>query len=161
MKKRFWPWIAPAVIILTLVIGRLCFFHTLRIEGTSMNNTLKSGDIVLVLKMRSGDVERGEIVECRFPMRDGTYIKRVIGLPGERIDISGGKTYIDGNPLQERYVSSMAEDYAVELGEDEYLLLGDNRAESYDSRAEEIGPAHRDDFTGRVIMRLWPFKSIS
>lgn len=149
------------VLIALLILLRIFVFHTVRIEGTSMNNTLKSGDIVLVISMFGQEPGRGDIVECTFPDRDGTYVKRVIGLPGEFVEISGNDTYINGLPLQERYVSSETEDYSVQLGEDQYLLLGDNRAESYDSRAEDIGPASKSGFTGRVVCSLWPFRSIN
>jgi len=158
-KKRF-PLI-PVLLVALLVLGRLFVFHTVRIEGTSMNNTLKSGDILLVVNLFGQEPKRGDIVECEFPGRDGTYVKRVVGLPGEQFEITGGDTFINGQPYHERYVSSEARDYAVSLGEDQYLLLGDNRAESYDSRAEEIGPASQSAFVGRAVFSLWPLKPVS
>ena len=161
MKKSRLPYILLVALLLLLVIGRLTVFHTVRIEGTSMNNTLKSGDIVLVTSLFGRAPERGDIVECEFPGRDGTYVKRVVGLPGESVEISGGDAYINGRLLREPYVSSEAEDYSIQLGADQYLLLGDNRAESYDSRAGEIGPAARADMLGKVAFGLWPLKGIS
>ena len=158
--RRLLRFLLPVLLIAVLVLGRIFLFHTVRIEGTSMNNTLKSGDIVLVFNTLR-EPGRGDIVECEFPNRDGTYIKRIIGLPGEKIDLIGGDAYIDGKLLVERYVSSEAEDYSIQLDEDQYLLLGDNRAESYDSRAAEIGPARLDWFVGRVAFGLWPLKGIS
>ena len=158
-KHRF-SLLIPILIVL-LILGRIFLFHTVRIEGTSMNNTLKSGDVVLVVSLLGSEPNRGDIVECRFPGRDGTYVKRVIGLPGEFVEIAGNDTLINGLPLQEKYVSSEAEDYSIQLGGGQYLLLGDNRAESYDSRAAEIGPADLSAFTGRVIFKLWPFGSIN
>lgn len=145
-------------ILLVFLVLRIFVFHTVRIEGSSMNHTLQSGNIALVttLDYRLGsEPQRGDIVECRFPNRSDAYIKRVIGLPGETVEIRDGETYIDGVLYPERYVSSRAQDYSVVLGEDEYLVLGDNRADSYDSRAEEMGPIGRKDFLGRVRLILW------
>ena len=153
--------VLPLILIALLILGRIFVFHTVRIEGTSMNNTLKRGDVVLVVGLFGNEPNRGDIVECKFPGRDGTYVKRVIGLPGEFVEISGNDTLINGLPLRESYVSSEAEDYSIQLDEDQYLLLGDNRAESYDSRAPEIGPASLSAFTGRVVFRLRPFGSIN
>ena len=67
---------------------------------------------------------------------------------------------IDGVPLSEPYATGPSEDYRAELGADEYLLLGDNRSQSYDSRAEDMGMLHRDDLLGRVRCALWPFRNI-
>lgn len=145
------------------LLARLFVFHIVRIEGASMVDTLRSGDIALVTRFDyrfGGAPERGDVVECSFPGRSGVYIKRVIGLPGERVEISGGRTYIDGVALSEPYATGPAEDYSARLGPDEYLVLGDNRAESYDSRAEDMGFLHRENLLGRVRFALWPFRKI-
>jgi len=151
----------PVILIILLILGRAFVFHTVRIEGTSMNNTLKSGDVVLMVSLFGQEPDRGDIVECAFPGRDGTYVKRVIGLPGEFVEIASNDTIINGIILPERYVSSETADYAIQLGEDQYLLLGDNRAESYDSRADDIGPASLSAFKGKALFSLWPFKSLA
>lgn len=165
LQRRFPLRMVLAVlgIMLVLVFLRACIFHTVRIEGSSMSHTLQSGDIALVTSFDyhfGREPSRGDIVECRFPNRSDAYIKRVIGLPGETVEIRNGETFIDGAPYPERYVSSPAEDYSITLGEDEYLVLGDNRADSYDSRAEEMGPIGKDDFLGRVRFILWPPESL-
>jgi len=158
MRKRIF-WIAFAVLALVLVALRLTFFHTVRIEGSSMEGSLMSGDIVLVTALH-GPPERFDIVECRFPGRSDTYIKRVIGLPGENISLSGYSLTIDGETRLESYLSSPAEDFSIILGEDEYLVLGDNRSESYDSREEDMGLLGSKDFIGRVQLVLYPFRII-
>lgn len=158
MKKRAF-WIAAAVLAALILLGRLTLFHTVRIEGSSMETTLQSGDVVLVTRLFSPP-ERFDIVECRFPGRSGTYIKRVIGLPGETISLSGYSLSIDGETMLESYLSSPAEDYSVTLGEGEYLVLGDNRAESYDSREEDMGLLHREDFIGRARLSLLPLRAL-
>jgi len=158
MRKRAF-WIAVAFLAVLILLLRLTVFHTLRVEGSSMETTLTSGDIVLVTRLTSPP-GRFDIVECRFPGRSDTYIKRVIGLPGENISLSGYSLTIDGETRLESYLSSPAEDFSIILGEDEYLVLGDNRSESYDSREEDMGLLGSKDFIGRVQLVLYPFRII-
>ena len=154
-------WIAAIALVCLLL--RLFVFHLVRIEGGSMQDTLCSGEIALVtgFDYRFGATPaRGDVVECRFPGRVDTYVKRVIGLPGETVEIRDGRTYIDGEAISEPYVFSIPEDYSVTLGENEYLVLGDNRSESYDSRAEDMGPIGAEDILGRVRLCAWPLHAI-
>lgn len=154
-------WIAAIALVCLLL--RLFVFHLVRIEGGSMQDTLCSGEIALVtgFDYRFGATPaRGDVVECRFPGRVDTYVKRVIGLPGETVEIRDGRTYIDGEAISEPYVFSIPEDYSVTLGENEYLVLGDNRSESYDSRVEDMGPIGAEDILGRVRLCAWPLHAI-
>ncbi|MDO4867689.1 MAG: signal peptidase I [Clostridia bacterium] len=157
--------IAPLAVLAALALG-LCLRQwvagTVRVAGTSMQRTLYGGDIALVTRFdyRHSAPERGDVVECRFPGRSDTYIKRVIGLPGDEISFFGGALTLNGQPVRESYVSSATEDYAVTLGEDEYLVLGDNRADSYDSRMADMGPIGAEAFLGRVRWVLWPLSRI-
>ena len=152
---------SPPCAALVLAV-RAFVFGVVRVEGSSMAGTLNSGDLAIVTRFdyRLGRPHRGDVVLCRFPQRDGAYLKRLIGLPGETVEIIDSRVYIDGVPLSEPYATGASEDYRIELGEDEYLVLGDNRAESYDSRAEEIGTLQRKDLLGRVRLVLWPFRII-
>ena len=161
-RRRASPlfWILPAAVALIILVLRLTFFHTVRIEGSSMENSLRSGDIALVTCM-TGEPQRGDILECRFPGRSGTYVKRLIGLPGEHVEIKNGITYVNDQAVPEPYLTSYPEAYSVLLNEDEYLVLGDNRAESYDSREEDMGPISKEDIIGRVRFVLWPPRSIN
>ena len=160
-KIRGLVWLAAAL-TLAVALGlcaRQWAFGTLRVAGTSMRNTLTGGDIALVTRfdyLNGGAPKRFEVVECRFPGRGDTYIKRVIGLPGEEIAFVGGALYIDGAAVAEPYVFSPTQDYSILLGEDEYLVLGDNRADSYDSRMADMGPVGPDAFLGRVRWIIWP-----
>lgn len=154
-------WITAFALVCVLL--RLFAFHLVRIEGSSMQDTLNSGEIVLVTRFdyRFGaKPARGDVVECRFPGRVDTYVKRVIGLPGETVELREGKTYIDGAAISEPYVFSIAEDYSISLSEDEYLVLGDNRCESYDSRAADMGPIGKEDILGRVRLCVWPLHGV-
>ena len=130
-------------------------FGTLRVAGASMRDTLQGGDLALVTRF-GGEPRRGDVVECRFDGRGDTYVKRIVGLPGEAIAFVGGQLTVDGAPVAEPYVSSPTGDYAVALGADEYLALGDNRAQSYDSRMDDMGPVHAEDILGRVRWILLP-----
>ena len=130
-----------------------------RISGTSMNNTLMDGDVALVTRFDFHDGRTPvleDVVECRFPGRADTYVKRVMGLPGQTVVLKGGRLTIDGFPVSEPYVSSVPEDYEISLAGGEYLLLGDNRADSYDSRMPDVGPVGADAFLGRVRFIVWP-----
>ncbi|MBR6766543.1 MAG: signal peptidase I [Clostridia bacterium] len=153
---------AIACIALFMVLGmaiRTFGFSLVRISGTSMNDTLASGDVVLVTRfdyLSDRTPERMEIVECAFDMRSDTYVKRVVGLPGERIVYSDSMLNVNGQPVSEPYVKNYTEDFYVKLGADEYFVMGDNRSESYDSRAADMGPIRAEAFLGRVRWILWP-----
>lgn len=129
-----------------------------------MADSLRGGEIAFVTRfdyLFGRAPKRGDVVECSFPGRGGVYVKRVIGLPGERVEIRDGRTWIDGEPLSEPYATGPSEDYSAALGPDEYLVLGDNRAESYDSRAPEMGFIRGENMLGRVRFVLWPLRKIS
>ena len=160
MKARRWL-ISALAVLLAVAVGfllRLYVFGTVRVAGVSMNDTLKSGDLALVTRLEYAGrgPNRGDVVQCRFPGRDDTYVKRIVGLPGDEIAFTGGQLTVNGSPVSEPYVSTPTEDYAIALGEDEYLALGDNRDESYDSRMADMGPLGADAFLGRVRCILWP-----
>lgn len=134
-------------------------FGLMRITGTSMQGTLRDGDVVVVTRfdyLNGRTPALGDVVECRFPGREDTYVKRVAALPGQWATITGGALYLDGRRVSEPYVSSFAEDWEMKLREDQYLLLGDNRAESYDSRMPDMGPVDSEAFLGKVRYVIWP-----
>ncbi len=136
------------------------------VSGDSMYDTLEDGDNLWIDKLsyRFKDPERYDIVV--FPYQDSEvyYIKRIIALPGETIRIDEeGNIYINGEILEEEYgyetiTPSMIgrADKEIKLGEDEYFVMGDNRNESKDSRFEDVGNIHRDEFEGKVAIRIWP-----
>ena len=163
MKRVLRVLAALLLVALICLLLRTYVFHTARVEGSSMENTLCGGDIVLITRfdyLFGRTPERGDIVECRFPDRSGVYIKRVVGLPGDEVVYRDGRGYINGELISEPYATGPFEDYTARLGEDEYLVLGDNRGVSYDSRAEEIGFLSADCFLGRVRCVLWPFRRV-
>ena len=165
MKARGILW-GLAALTLAVALGlalRGAVLHVARVEGTSMEDTLRGGDLVLVNLLEYGrgrDPGRGEVAECRFAGRSGTYIKRIIGLPGDEVRGVGGMVFVNGVELDEPYVSSHTEDFEVRLAENEYFVLGDNRADSYDSRMPDMGPVNREDLLGRVCCVLWPLSRV-
>lgn len=132
-----------------------------------MEEALHDGEHLLMDKLsyRFHDPERFDIVI--FPFEEGVYyIKRIIGLPGETVQILEGQVYIDGKLLEEDvYGNSLIENAGrakeeVVLGEDEYFLLGDNRNNSFDSRYEVVGNIPKKQFLGKAFFRLYPFDKI-
>ena len=136
-----------------------------QVSGSSMETTLSDGDQLIVDKIsyRFRDPNRYDIVVFPYQYEKNTYyIKRIIGLPGETVQIVDGYVYIDGQKLDEHYGNEVMENPGlaadpVVLGDDEYFVLGDNRNNSQDSRAANVGVIHRDDLLGRAWIRIWPF----
>jgi signal peptidase I len=141
-----------------------------KVSGDSMEATLHNEDNLIVDKIsyRFRDPKRFEIVVFPYRYQENTYyIKRIIGLPGETVQIIDGYVYIDGELLDESYGLEVIEEgrygiakEPVKLGEDEYFVLGDNRNCSADSREEHVGLIHKEEFIGRAWIRIWPLKSI-
>ena len=104
-----------------------------------------------------------------FPFKENKnqlLIKRIIGMPGETVQIIEGKVYINGYELNENYGNAIIESAGlasepITLGEDEYFVLGDNRNNSQDSRFESVGNIKRSDLIGRAWVRIWPLNEIS
>ena len=137
------------------------------VEGASMENTLHNGDNLIVDKLsyRFHDPERFDIIVFPFQFQDNTYyIKRIIGLPGETVQImDDGSIYINGEKLEENYgmevikpetIGRAAE--PIELGDDEYFVMGDNRNNSSDSRTDMVGNIKRENIIGTAWLRIWP-----
>lgn len=138
------------------------------VSGSSMENTLSHGDNLIVDKIsyRFSDPQRFDIIVFPFEYEDHVYyIKRIIGLPGETVQIEDGDIYIDGEVLVESYgrevmkSAGIAED-PITLGDDEYFVLGDNRNDSSDSRDPSVGLIERDEIIGRAWVRIWPLDKI-
>ena len=137
------------------------------VSGESMENTLDDGDQLIVDKLtyRFHDPERFDIIVFPFRYKDNTYyIKRIIGLPGETVQIADGEIYINGEVLEESYGREVMQDAGlaaepITLGDDEYFVLGDNRNYSSDSRDPSVALIHRKEIIGRAWLRIWPLNS--
>ena len=138
------------------------------VSQSSMESTLSNGDQLFVDKLsyRFREPERFDIIV--FPLRgtaDTYYINRIIGLPGETVQIDqDGSIYIDGERLEESYGREMIDPQhlgraaePIQLGEDEYFVMGDNRNNSTDSRSTSVGNIHRNELIGKAWVRIWPF----
>lgn len=135
------------------------------VSGSSMENTLSDKDHVIVDKIsyRLDSPKRYDIVVFPYPQnRNKLYIKRIIGMPGETVQIKeDGTILINGEPLAEPYgreviASAGVAKYPVTLSDDEYFVLGDNRNDSQDSRDSMVGNIKREDLVGKAWARIWP-----
>ena len=147
---------AVAVLIATLVLP------VLQIEGTSMEPTLYNGDIVLLMKTNRFD--RGDL--CGFTWNNKLLIKRVIGVPGDWIEIdTDGTVYLNGEKFDEPYVEQKALgecdlEFPYQVPQEQYFVIGDMRESSIDSRNTVIGCIPKDQIVGKVFFRVWPFSRL-
>jgi signal peptidase I, bacterial type len=170
-----WELVKVVVISLVIIIPvRYFLIQPFYVKGASMEPNFQDNQYLIIdeLSYRFHQPARGDIVVFRYPKDPQEYfIKRVIGLPGEKVEIKDGGVYIynqefkDGAALEEKYLSSDVKSYAnggtesVTLGAHEYYMMGDNRTESKDSRS--FGPVDISFFIGRVMFRGWPLNKIT
>lgn len=165
MKKEILSWVfyIAFVLVLTWVIITFVGQRT-RVDGRSMMNTLHDGDNLIVEKLsyRFSDPKRFDIIVFPPTGKKEYYIKRIIGLPGETVQIDeNGNIYINGELLEENYGAETIQNPGraanpITLGDDEYFVMGDNRNNSKDSRSEEVGNVKRSQIIGRAWLRIWP-----
>ena len=136
-----------------------------RVSGQSMETTLQDGDNLIVDKIsyRFHDPSRYYIIVFPYKYEENTfYIKRIIGLPGETVQVKDGYTYINGKKLTSDIYGREVMDEPgiaeepIKLGSDEYFVLGDNRNHSQDSRDPYVGVLKRSDLMGRAFVRIYP-----
>lgn len=173
--RRFFSSFLEVFEVAAIAIGAVFLIRNFLVQpflvsGASMVPTFQNGDYLLIdeLTYRLRDPKRGEVAVFRYPKDISTtyFIKRVIGLPGEKIEIVDGKVVVintehpDGLVLNESYIPSTVQTQgncgksSFELGKGEYLVLGDNRLQSFDSRC--WGSLEKKDVVGVVRLRLWP-----
>ena len=157
--------------ILTIVVVIFIVMYVATVQqvvGPSMNPTFKDQDIVILNKFHYHlfDIKRFDIVSLKY---DGTkyLIKRVIGMPGDKVEYKDNKLFINGKEKKEDFLAEdiITEDFSLtslgyeEIPEGMYLVLGDNRQDSMDSR--EIGLIKEEDIIGKVNLRIWPINKFS
>lgn len=152
------------VLVITFLIVKYVAVRT-EVIGPSMEPTLHSEDNLIVEKVsyRFHEPERFDVIVFPFRYAERTYyIKRIIGLPGETIQIDeDGNIYINGEVLKENYGKEVIKNPGLAsepilLGQNEYFVLGDNRNDSADSRDPSVGNIYRKDIIGRAWIRFWP-----
>lgn len=147
--------ISPYVLIVVVIVVIRVFIATpVKVDGDSMYNTLNDNDIVLLSKLSS--IDRFDIIVLKENDNNATIIKRVIGMPGDKVKIRNNKIYINNKIIEDEYAYGETSDYdEITLGDDEYFVLGDNRLISKDSRY--FGAIKKSDIKGKAVFRLFPF----
>lgn len=134
------------------------------VKGHSMEPSLHDGDRLVVDRLGSaiGEVQRGDVVVLRYPRNPAVdFVKRVVGVPGDRVALQGGRLFVNGSPQPPEWdcIEDLETTGEVQVPEGCYFVLGDNRPVSCDSR--EFGLVARELLRGRVRVRFWPLDRIS
>ena len=158
-EQEMLSWIRELLLaFLIVLVIKLFLFEIITVEGSSMLETLHNGDrlYVSLLTPRIQGYERGDVVICYYPGRKERCVKRIIGMPGDTVEILSGAVYVNGERLEEDYITHAAGYSYPEttLEEDEYFVLGDNRPISHDSHSADVGAVTRIE--GKVRFVLWP-----
>ena len=161
LKQEILEWIVTlGVALVVAVVVRTYFIEPVRVDGNSMYPTLKHGEIMMVNKWDylQGDPQRFDVVICHYPGRGNTnFVKRVIGLPGDTVEVKDGYLIVNGVIYAEKFLHERPVEefgpYVVPEGR--YFVMGDNRNNSNDSRRAEVGPLDRENILGRVSAVLW------
>jgi len=162
-----WEILKIVIIALVIVIPiRYFLFQPFIVKGQSMEPNFENGNYLIIdeLSFRFRDPQREEVVVFRYPGNPSQrFIKRIIGLPGEKIEIKAGSIMVNDQILDEsKYLPFGLQtpgNIQISLNENEYFVLGDNRISSFDSR--QWGPLPRKNIVGRVYFRAWPFTALA
>jgi signal peptidase I len=152
---------AFAIAVLTILFIIIFIVQSFLVKGSSMDNTLHDGERLLVNKFifRIRPPKTGDIIVLKYPKDPSKkFIKRVIGLPGDRVYIQNAKLYINGTEIKEPYIrEKMYQDYDfTEVPEQTVFVMGDNRNCSKDSRDPDVGFVPYDNLVGKAIFIFWP-----
>lgn len=154
-----------------LIFISTCLFQLIRVDGVSMSDTLLDGEIILVTRPEYllGQPALGDIIICRYPGRTGSFVKRLMGGPGDVIEVRNNIVYRNGASLSEPYLTPERnnDDFcmvAFTLAKDEYFVMGDNRNNSHDSRNyygyDQPVALRRSQIIGHVRCVVYPWRSL-
>ena len=172
VKKEILSWIltlGSAVVIALLI--RTFLFEPIRVDGQSMCDTLQNNEIMFVTKPEYlfGQPQDGDVVICKYPGRTENFVKRLMGVPGDTIEVKNNVVYRNGVAVDETYLTASRNDDgfsmdAITLGEDQYFVMGDNRDNSHDSRNyygyDKPATLTRNQIIGHVRCVVYPFTDI-
>lgn len=153
---------------ITIGIVRYFLFKPFIVKGQSMEPSFAESDYLIIdeISYRFREPKRGEVVVFLSPVASDHYLKRIIGLPGERVKVDGSKVIVyndrfpQGAVVDELYLTEETSgNISITLTENQFFVMGDNRDASYDSR--RFGPVYREDIAGRVLVRGWPLNKIT
>ena len=172
VTKEILSWVLTlgTAVVLALLI-RTFLFEPIRVDGQSMCDTLQNNEIMFVTKPEYlfGDPQRGDVVICKYPGRTENFVKRLMGVPGDTIEVRNNEVYRNGEALDEPDLTPSRNDDGfsmspVKLGVGEYFVMGDNRDNSHDSRNYygygKPATLTRDQIIGHVHFVVFPFDKI-
>jgi len=173
MDKIIKEWLPYLIIIIVVILIRTYLVTPVIVRGNSMSKTLENGEILILNKItyKLEDIKRFDIVVVK-DMDDDLIIKRVIGIPGDSVEYKNEKLYINNKVIEEKYTNYIMEEFNVDsickltdlecngiIPDDMYLVLGDNREVSADSRVK--GLIKKKQILGKTIFRIWPLNKIT
>ena len=173
MKKFIKEWVPYIIIIIVIVLLRTYIITPVIVRGDSMYDTLKDGEVLFLSKIsyKVHEIKRFDIVVIK-DQTSGFIIKRVIGLPGDNIEYKDDTLYINGKKNNKKFTDDVTRDFTLEdiceiknttcnnkIPDDMYLVLGDNRDVSADSRVK--GLIEKDMLIGKAVFRIWPLNKIN
>ena len=164
MNKVVKEILSYALIIILVLLFKHYIMSPIRVDGDSMNPTLKNGDIMLLNEIGKKSIDRFDIVV--IDTEEDVIVKRVIGLPGETLEYKDGFLYINGKRTHDDFVS-LTRDFTLESATGKkkipsgyYFVMGDNRRNSLDSRDSRVGLVKKSNIIGKPIIRIWPLNKI-
>lgn len=147
------------------------FFETIVVEGKSMQPTLSTEDRVFISKLEYNlnlkSFERGDIIVFEAPDKDASYIKRVIGLPGDIVKVEDGSVFVNGERLEENYINEHSytisdnKDKEILVGDEEIFVIGDNRDPGASKDSRRFGSIKQESIRGKAVIRFFPFNQVN